>query len=100
MQADSDIPDKIAHLIPEKVDERKSDAPDGIWPVILDFAGQAVYRAIHPIFMSPEAVYVLVCDLTKDLFGAALCKVKEDGREEVEIPTPDSGDINLDHLLR
>ena len=50
--------------------------------------------------MSPKAVYVLVFDLTKDVFARAQCKVKGEGQEEVEIPTPDSSDTNLDHVLR
>ena len=68
--------------------------------MIWDLAGQAVYRAIHPIFMSPQAVYVLVFDLTKNLCATAQCKVKCEGQEELEIPAPDSGDTNLDHIMR
>ena len=68
--------------------------------MIWDFAGQAVYRAIHPIFMSPEAVYVLVSDLTKDLFATAQCKVKNDGHDELEIPTADWSDTYLDYIMR
>lgn len=87
-------------LLEGKRKEEFALIPDGIWPVIWDLAGQAVYRAIHPIFMSPEAVYVLVFDLTKDLCATAHCKVKNSGHEEVEIPAPDSSDTNLDHILR
>lgn len=58
---------KIADLTAEKLHRKETDIPDGIWPVIWDFAGQALFRAIHPIFMSSEAVYVLVWDLTRDL---------------------------------
>ena len=50
--------------------------------------------------MSPQAVYVLVFDLTKNLYATAQCKVKCEGQEEVEIPAPDSGDTNLDHIMR
>ena len=50
--------------------------------------------------MSPQAVYVLVFDLTKNLSATAQCKVKCEGQEEVEIPAPDSGDTNLDHIMR
>ena len=92
--------DKIVDLTVEELDRTKTDTPDGIWPVIWDFAGQALFRAIHPIFMSSEAVYVLVWDLTRDLFAKAQCKVNEDGREEVEVLAADSNDTNLDHILR
>ena len=50
--------------------------------------------------MSPQAVYVLVFDLSKNLCATAQCKVKCEGQEEVEIPAPDSGDTNLDHIMR
>ena len=92
--------DKIVDLTVEELERTKTDTPDGIWPVIWDFAGQALFRAIHPIFMSSEAVYVLVWDLTRDLFAKAQCKVNEDGREEVEVLAADSNDTNLDHILR
>jgi len=100
VQEDGSIPDKIALLLDETPEEEFSSRVDGIWPVIWDFAGQAVYRAIHPIFMSPEAVYVLVFNLTEDLFATAQCKVKNDGNEEVKIPAPDTSDTNVDHILR
>ncbi len=84
----------------EKLEKKNDTVQEGIWPVIWDFAGQAVYRAIHPIFMSPEAVYLLVADLTKDLSAIAPCHVKEDGYEEVVIQAPDCNDTNLDHIMR
>lgn len=96
----SSIPDEIARLLDGKRKEEFAAIPDGVWPVIWDLAGQAVYRAIHPIFMSPEAVYVLVFDLTKDLSTTSQCKVKGEGCEEVEIAAPDSSDTNLDHIMR
>lgn len=73
---------------------------DGIWPVIWDFAGQAVYRAIHPIFMSTEAIYVLVFDLTLELSATAQCRVRKIGQDERMVPTPDSYDTNLDQMIR
>lgn len=99
-QADDNIPDEIVRLLDGKQKEEFAALPDGVWPVIWDLAGQAVYRAIHPIFMSPEAVYILVFDLTKELTSSAQCKVRTEGCEEVEIAAPDSGDTNLDHIMR
>lgn len=93
------IPPKIARLVevPEQV---SSVSSDGIWPVIWDFAGQSVFRAIHPIFMTLAAVYILVFDLTKELSATAQCHVREEGYDNVEIPAPDSEDTNLDHIVR
>ncbi|KAK2559161.1 putative serine/threonine-protein kinase pats1 [Acropora cervicornis] len=99
-QAGNSIPNEIVRLLDGKRKEEFAEIPNGIWPVIWDLAGQAVYRAIHPIFMSPQAVYVLVFDLTKNLCATAQCKVKCEGQEELEIPAPDSGDTNLDHIMR
>ena len=95
------IPDDISSLVEDnfgddEVDNCKHNDPDGIWPVIWDFAGQAVYRAIHPIFMSPEAVYVLVFDLSKNLFD----KAGENSGDNPSVPSPDSEDSNLDHIMR
>ena len=92
--------ENITRIVYEKHQGNYSDGEEGIWPIIWDFAGQAVYRAIHPIFMSSEAIYLLVVDLSKNLFATAQCRVKEDGREEVTIPAPDCNDTNLDHIMR
>ncbi len=83
------LPDQIATLVEEY------SQGEGIWPVIWDFAGQAVYRAIHPIFMSPETIYLLVIDLTKELSGTAECQYNGQ-----KVPSPESEDSNLDHILR
>jgi len=87
-------------LIEENLTSKKSIEDEGIWLVIWDFAGQTVYRAIHPLFMSPNAVYVLVSDLTKELSETAVCRVKERDHPERKVAAPDSEDTNLDHILR
>lgn len=88
------LPDQIATLVEENLSD------EGIWPVMWDFAGQAVYRAIHPIFMSPEAIYLLVIDLNKELSDLADSRVKVDGHKDQKVESPDSEDTNLDHILR
>ena len=95
-----DMPEKITKLAIENLSREKADNNDGIWPVITDFAGQAIYRAIHPIFVSAEAIYVLMFDLTKDLSAIAQCHVREPGCGEVNIQAPDNNDTNLDHIMR
>ncbi len=87
-------------IVAENLERKDYVNQEGIWPVIWDFAGQAVYRAIHPIFMSCESVYLLTVDLTEDLSATSQCRVKQEGQNEVEIPAPDCGDTNLDHILR
>ena len=78
-------------------DEFQSD--EKIWPVIWDFAGQDIYRAIHPIFMSTDDIYLLVFDLTKKLSQKSVCRVNV-GHKEHAVTARDDEDTNLDHLLR
>ncbi|XP_078356009.1 uncharacterized protein LOC144640814 isoform X2 [Oculina patagonica] len=94
-----EMPEEIGSIV-ENLEKKDFVNQEGIWPVIRDFAGQAVYRAIHPIFMSSQAVYLLTVDLTKELSATAQCRVKEDGHNEVEISAPDCNDTNLDYIMR
>ena len=71
-----------------------------MWPVVWDFAGQAVYHAIHPIFLSQEDVYVLVSDLTQQLSAPAQCRVTTHSNDEVVVESPHDEDTNLDHMMR
>lgn len=87
-------------LIEENLTSEKSIEDEGVWTVIWDFAGQTVYRAIHPLFMSPDAVYVLVSDLTKKLSETSCCHVKELNHPEAKAAGLDSEDSNLDHIMR
>lgn len=90
-------PDFVAQA--EQLNDKQIDKDDKIWPVIWDFAGQDIYRAIHPIFMSPEDIYLLVFDLTKNPSDRAECRVNL-GQKEYTMPARDSEDTNLDHMLR
>ena len=108
-EKNSDAPEKKTTLGEDVVKSRSEQiaplleephASEGIWPVIWDFAGQAVYHAIHPIFMSPEAIYLLVVDLTKELSDRAQSFVKVDGHEEEKVTSPESEDTNLDSIIR
>ena len=49
-EEENSLPDNIA-LLSEQLLQKKVDQDDTIWHVIWDFAGQDIYRAIHPIFM-------------------------------------------------
>ena len=93
------MPQETAFLIEENLKKNELDQDDKIWPVIWDFAGQDIYRAIHPIFMSSEDIYLLVFDLTKKLTSLAECRVNLNNKE-YPVRARDSDDTNLDHLLR
>ena len=94
------IPGNIASLVESSLERNGPNKDDSIWPVIWDFAGQAVYHAIHPIFMSQEAIYVLALDLTRELAAPAQCRVRPLDHAEVEVTSPDTEDTNLDHILK
>ena len=69
------VPNQISSFPEENLEHDELDTSDGIWPVIWELSGKAVDRAIHPIFMSPDAVYLLVFDISKNLFAKeATCK--------------------------
>ena len=62
-----------------------------------DFAGQQVYYASHPIFLSPRAVYMLVYNLNKDLKDTAQPCVRQGG---VDSPLKNpNNETNLENLL-
>ena len=108
-EENSDPPEKKTTLGEDVVKSRSEQTAtlveeynesEGIWPIIWDFAGQAVYHAIHPIFMSPEDIYLLVVDLTKELSDPVQSFVKVDGHEEERVQSPESEDTNLDSIIR
>ena len=93
------MPADVAFLLEEYLAKNEFHPDEKIWPVIWDFAGQDIYRAIHPIFMSREDIYLLVFDLTKKLSEKAVCRVNV-GHIEHPVTARDDEDTNLDHLLR
>ena len=67
MQKPEEVPTKVLSLVERGLKGNDTSYFEGVWPFVWDFAGQAVYHAIHPIFLSQEAIYVLMSDLTKEL---------------------------------
>lgn len=62
-----------------------------------DFAGQHVYYASHHVFLSPRALYVLVCNLSKDMDAEAE-EYFVQGVNKRRLHNPNS-ETNLDKLL-
>lgn len=62
-----------------------------------DFAGQHVYYASHPVFLSPRAVYILVYNLSKSLSAKAEHWVRQ-GATDHRLHNPND-ETNLDNLL-
>ena len=57
------MPDEVASLLEKFLAKNEFHPDEKTWPVIWDFAGQDIYRAIHPIFMSAEDIcYAAKCN--------------------------------------
>ena len=73
--------------------EQESMVTVDLW----DFAGQHLYYASHPVFLSSRAVYILVHNLSKQLNAPAEPCVRQ-GTHDVILENPD-GETNLENLL-
>ena len=62
-----------------------------------DFAGQHLYYASHPVFLSGRAVYILVHNLNKNLLATAEPLVRQ-GMNEIVLDNPNN-ETNLENLL-
>ena len=62
-----------------------------------DFAGQQLYYASHPVFLSGRAVYILVHNLNKSLLATAEPLVRQ-GMNDILLENPNN-ETNLDNLL-
>ena len=83
----------IKELKGEDVKAEESVVSIELW----DFAGQHLYYASHPVFLSSRALYILVCNLSKSLHDTAKPCVKQRSRN-VELENP-NGETNLENLL-
>ena len=64
---------------------------------IWDFAGQYLYYACYPVFLSPRAVYFLIYNLSKGLKDSAQPCVRQNARD-TSLTNPNQ-ETNLDNLL-
>ena len=62
-----------------------------------DFAGQQLYYASHPVFLTSRAIYILVCNLSKSLHDTAKPCARQ-GNHNVTLDNP-NGTTNLENLL-
>ena len=62
-----------------------------------DFAGQHLYYASHPVFLSLRAIYILVCNLSKSLHDTAQPCVRQ-GNHNIVLQNS-NGETNLENLL-
>ena len=83
----------IKYMKGEDVTPEESVVSIELW----DFAGQHLYYASHPVFLSSRALYILVCNLSKSLHDTAKPCVRQ-GSRNVHLENP-NGETNLENLL-
>ena len=95
-------PDDVAHQFLEYV--RGEHAESDITKVesvasldVWDFAGQHLYYASHPLFLSSRALYILVHNLSKPLHAPAKHCVRQ-GSRNIPLENPIK-ETNLENLL-
>ena len=74
------IPDEVAERIKnllKKVGKERVGDDAEMYSIVWDFAGQPVYYATHPLFLTQRAVYLLVFDLSRGLHARADPTVKQ-----------------------
>ena len=89
----------LKNMIIEGVDADSAYIEKGsmITADVWDFAGQHVYYAAHPVFLSSRAVYIVVHNLSKSLNARAQPYARQ-GTHEVTLENPNN-ETNLENLL-
>ena len=72
-----EVPDEIASLVEKFLLESKRMEEENVHSVLWDFGGQSVYYVTHPLFLTPRAMYLLVCDLSRNPYEVANPLVKQ-----------------------
>ena len=94
------VPEDITKLVVQYLQELKlEEAVDSKEAVVSvwDFAGQHLYYASHPVFLSTRAIYVLVYNLSKDLNAKAEPCVRQGVYDIILENTTD--ETNLENIL-
>ena len=94
--ATNTMPEDVAILIETLKNVDNVEDEEDVYSVFWDFAGQFVYYATHPLFLTVKAIYLLVFDISQDPHERAKCIVKEGMYSRVEDSF--SMKTNLDYL--
>ena len=83
----------IKYVKGKKAVTEKSVSSFELW----DFAGQQLYYASHPVFLTSRAIYILVCNLSKCLHDIAQPCVRQ-GNHNFTLDNPNR-ETNLENML-
>ena len=83
----------IKYVKGKKAVTEKSVSSIQLW----DFAGQQLYYASHPVFLTSRAIYILVCNLSKSLHDIAQPCVRQ-GNHNFTLDNPNR-ETNLENML-
>ena len=75
---EQEVPDTIAACVKKLLElqsERKDE--DKVYSILWDFGGQSVYYVTHPLFLTSNAIYLLVHDLSRNPHDRAPPIVKQ-----------------------
>ena len=89
-----DIKEKVIGNL--KDTENKKTKENELYIKTMDLAGQAVYNVIHPIFLTPKAVFILVYNIKNVLHDPMKSKVEKAGSERELVDPFDM--TNLENL--
>lgn len=91
-----DVKSLVAKYLQSQTCEQQASDRETV-VTIWDFAGQHLYYASHPVFLSPRAIYVLVYNMSKELNA----KMEPCVRQGVHdfIPHSSGDETNLDSVL-
>ncbi|XP_067041874.1 uncharacterized protein [Acropora muricata] len=91
--------DDVTDLVVRYLQSRTEDdiKSEEVILTLWDFAGQHLYYASHPVFLSGRAVYILEYNLKKDLLATADPCVKQ-GVHKIRLDNANN-ETNLDNLL-
>ena len=96
----SSLPEDVTKLVEQylsSVEHEEDSSGREIVVTVWDFAGQHLYYASHPIFLSPRAVYLLVYNMSKDLNAPAEPCVRQ-GVHDIILDNAND-ETNLDNIL-
>ena len=91
-----DLPDEVVSVTETLLQRDLEESGEDIYSTLWDFAGQSVYYATHPLFLTRKAIYCLVYDLSLKPDDVPKPVVKQGLYEEIQ----DSFNLktNLDYL--